>query len=365
MFSFIHAADLHLDSPFGALPPMQAAARRRESREIFSRLRDYVRSHRIDAVLLSGDLFDSAEVYKETLEQMADALARTPALIFIAPGNHDYFGPHSPWTEMEWPENVTIFNTGRMSAVEVPEWKAVFHGAAFTAPEQGSSFLAGFHVPEDGNAHIGILHGEVEPSQSRYDPIFREDIEKSGLHYLALGHIHKRGEPERCGKTLVAWPGCPEGRGFDELGEKGFYEGSVADDGSVELSFVPFARRRYELLEVDLTGKEPLGAVLAALPENTEKDIYRILLRGETGERGVELAALREQLEERFYALELRDHTRLAEDIWSRSGEDSLRGMFLRELYSRRETAESQEEKERIDRAARFGLAALDHRDMI
>ena len=73
---------------------------------------------------------------------------------------------------------------------------------------------------------------------------------------------------------------------------------------------------------------------------------------------------LREALADRFYALEVRDRTRMAEDVWARAGEDSLRGLFLRELRTRWDGAETEEERETVTRAARFGLAALDHRDL-
>lgn len=74
--------------------------------------------------------------------------------------------------------------------------------------------------------------------------------------------------------------GCPEGRGFDELGEKGFYEGTLSESGQVSLTFIPFARRRYEILEVDVTGRDPRAAVEAALPAAPDQDLYRILLTG-------------------------------------------------------------------------------------
>ena len=182
--------------------------------------------------------------------------------------------------------------------------------------------------------------------------------------HLALGHIHKRTEPLTCGRTVCAWPGCPEGRGFDELGEKGFYAGTIDDTGKVALTFVPFARRRYEILTVDVTGQAPRAAIEAALPTETVQDLYRILLTGETGEGGAQAEALQETLADRFYALEIRDQTRLAEDLWARAAEDSLRGLFLRDLKSRLDSARTEEERQRITMAARFGLAALDHRDL-
>ena len=248
--------------------------------------------------------------------------------------------------------------------MEVPERNLVIHGAAFSGPEQPESLLAGFTAPADGKCHIGLLHGELDGAEARYGPIRREEAAASGLCYLALGHVHKRTAPLTLGRTVCAWPGCPEGRGFDELGEKGVYEGTISDGGEVSLTFVPFARHRYEVLEVDVTGKEPRAAVEAALPPETAGDLYRILLTGETGEGGAGAAAIQEALADRFYALEVRDRTRMAEDLWRRAEEDSLRGLFLRELREKLDAAGSDEERELVTQAVRFGLAALDHRDL-
>lgn len=364
MLKFIHGADFHMDSAFGALTARQAAGRRRESRELGFRLSNYVNQNGIDLVLLAGDLFDSGGAFRETGEQLAEALGRMEAKVFIAPGNHDWAGPGSPWLSVCWPENVHIFREGHLTAVDLPEWNLTVHGAAFTGPEQTESFLAGFTAPEDGRVHIGLLHGEIDPPEVRYGPIRKEEIAASGLRYLALGHIHKRTEPLRFGKTLCAWPGCIEGRGFDELGEKGFYQGTVDENGQISLEFIPFAQRRYEILEVDVTGRVPRSAVEAALPEDTARHLYRILLTGETGEGGADVRGLQEALADRFYALEIRDRTRMAEDIWARAEEDSLRGLFLRQLRQQRRQAQSEAERETVDQAARFGLAALDHRDL-
>ncbi len=360
----LHAADLHLDSPFEALGGALAAQRRREQRGLLRSLPQLADQCGAQLILLPGDLLDSDSAYPETAKLLAETFAQTKAQVFIAPGNHDPFVPGGVWESVCWPDNVCIFRKNAMMSVELPQWNAVVHGAAFTGPEQGSSLLAGFHAPADGRVHLGLLHGEAEAAESRYDPLSGEEIAASGLAYLALGHIHKRGQ-KRYGDTLCAWPGCPEGRGFDELGEKGFYEGTVADSGTVSLRFVPFARHRYEVVTVDVTGQAPLAAVEAALPaRGTEGDLYRVLLTGETGEGGGEAAAIREALAERFYALEVRDNTRMSEDVWRRAGEDSLRGLFLRTLREKLDAASGEAERETITRAARFGLAALDHRDL-
>ena len=87
MLKFIHGADFHMDSAFGALTARQAAGRRRESRELGFRLANYVNQNGIDLVLLAGDLFDSASAFRETGEQLAEALGQMEAKVFIAPGS--------------------------------------------------------------------------------------------------------------------------------------------------------------------------------------------------------------------------------------------------------------------------------------
>ena len=364
MFRFIHAADFHLDSAFRALPPRQAAARRRESRELPQRLANYANRNHVDLVLLAGDLLDSNAGFAETGELLRDALASIDAPVFIAPGNHDCFCAGSPYTALKWSENVHVFSVPKMESVEVPQLNAVIHGAAFVAPEQNRRVLADFAAPADGKVHIGVLHGELGAAEERYGAVSAQEVAASGLAYLALGHIHKRTEPICCGNTQAAWPGCPEGRGFDELGEKGFYVGTVSDDGHVSVEFVPFARHRYEIAEVDVTGQTPRSAVEAALPPETAADLYRIILTGETDADGVDTAALQSALADRFYALEIRDATRPAEDLWSRAEEDSLKGLFVRELKEKYNAAQTDEERETVVRAVRFGLAALNGRDL-
>ena len=153
------------------------------------------------------------------------------------------------------------------------------------------------------------------------------------------------------GNTFWAYPGCPEGRGFDELGDKGVLVVTVDDGGAVSAEFVPLARRRYEILTVDVTGAEsPAAALAAALPADAGEDCYRIVLTGERGEEPPELAALAALAEPRFYSVTLRDQTRERRALWARSGEDSLTGLFLRTLRS------GALEGDGLELAARFGL---------
>ena len=355
----LHAADFHLDSPFRGLSAEKARERRRESRDLLDRLADCANARGVDAVLLSGDLFDGGHVYRETLERMARTLGSIRCPVLIAPGNHDPYHSRSPYCQVAWPENVHLFTERRIEGVEFPF--GIIYGAAFTAEEQVESLLAGFTAPPSDKPQVLCLHADLKPGP--YNPITREQIAASGLTYLALGHIHQCSGLQRQGETFYAYPGCPEGRGFDELGEKGALL-VEALPGKVEAAFIPLCRRRYEILEVDVTDADPRERMEAAVAPFSAADILRVVFTGETGEAGVDLAALETAFAHRFYSLELRDKTRVGEDIWRRAEEDSLRGLFLRELRQQYEKAGGEEERAKIVQAVRFGLAAMDGRDL-
>ncbi len=216
MPKIVHAADFHLDSAFGGLPTEKARERRRESRELTGRLARLVLEEGAEVLLLSGDLFDGERVFPETLEQLGDVLASLPCPVFIAPGNHDPYTAISPYALRRWPENVHIFRSEELEAVVLPDLNCVVHGAAFTSRGRTDQVLAGFAAPRDGRTHLLCLHGDVGAPGSAYGPVLREQLAASGLHYAALGHIHQYSGVQRDGNTCWAYPGCPEGRGFDE-----------------------------------------------------------------------------------------------------------------------------------------------------
>lgn len=357
----LHAADFHLDAPFSALPADKAARRRAEQRDLLSRLADTARSGGADLVLLSGDLFDSGEIYAETAQALSRALGQTGCPVFIAPGNHDFYSPRSPYASIPWPDNVHIFQTPELAPVDLPALGCTVWGAAFTAPGREGSPLDGFTAPGDGRLHLAVLHGDVE-GHGRYAPIPRSDIAASGLDYLALGHVHMASGLHKDGTTAWAYPGCPEGRGFDELGDKGCLWIRLDGAGGVEDEFVPLALRRYHIIEADVSD-DPAKAVLSALPPELETDIVRLLLTGESGVEGLDLAPLEALAAPRCYSVALRDRTRVRRDLWDRAGEDTLTGLFLRRMQGKLSAAQTPEETALLEQAVRFGLAALEHRE--
>ena len=366
----LHASDFHLDSPLTGLIAEKSALRRRELREIPARLAGLARDEGVDLVLLPGDLFDGERVYPETIRALVEALEAMAVPVFIAPGNHDYYHERSPYAAFSWPDHVHIFTAPEMRAVEVPGLNCVVHGCAFTAPHREDNPMAGFSAPDDGKLHLLCVHGEVGLT-GNYAPIDPKSLERSGVAYAALGHIHTAGSG-KAGNTLWAYPGCPEGRGFDELGPKGalivsFGEsvqlGVASLDGPamapidmgiqpVAAKFVPVCRRQYRIETVNVND------FAAALPSGESPDLVRLILAGES-RNTPDLAALTARAAPHFFHVELRDKSTLPTDLWARAEEDSLTGLFLREMRARLDSAD-EDEKNKLQLAVRFGLAALE-----
>ena len=357
MPKILHAADFHLDSPFGALGEERSRQRRQECRELAGRLVDYANDHGAELLLLSGDLFDGERVYAQTAEALAAALGRFHGAVIIAPGNHDPYHYRSPYARTLWPENVHIFDKNTMEALEFPQYGCTVYGAAFTAAECAAP--QPFTARGEG-VNLLVLHGDVSASDSRYRSLTPAWLAQSGVDYAALGHVHEFRGVQYAGATAYAYPGCPEGRGFDELGEKGFLFGTV-EKGHVDLRFVPFARRRYAVVEVDVTDADPARMALEAL-RGREEDIVRLILTGEVEEQ-IDAARLTEQLADFCWQLEVRDRTCARQDLWRGCGEDSLRGLFLQNLREEYDRADEQG-RAAIEQAVRYGLAAMENREL-
>ncbi len=360
MIRVFHAADLHLDSPFQAMGRDKAARRRAEQRSMLARMTTLVREYEADIVLLAGDLFDADSHYAETGRLLEQALPAMGVPVFIAPGNHDWYGPRSPWARLDLGENVHVFTDEAITCVALPALHARIFGAAFTGPSRRPP-LAGFAADKQpGVTDIMVLHGEAGAPGSPYGAISEADIARSGMDYIALGHQHTFSGLRKAGGTFYAWPGCPEGRGFDETGEKGVLFADVGQD-SCEAKFIGLGGRRYENLSVDLTESwDHAGTIDAAVGRDAGRDVYRIVLTG-APEVPPDLAALQSALEGRFFALDLRDETHLRRDVWDGREALSLRGLYLSRLWQRYEAAQTDEERANIELAARYGLRALEN----
>ncbi len=354
MIKVLHAADFHLDSAFSALSPEQSAQRRREQRVALEKLAALCQD--CDLVLLAGDLFDSARVYRDTLDALKRFFAAVPAEIFIAPGNHDFLASGSPYLTEDWGENVHIFTAPAISRVHLEKLHCDVYGAAFTAQEM-PALLRGFRAADPAALNLMVLHGEVQPN-SPYNPISPAEIAESGLDYLALGHMHAMATG-KTGNTTYAYPGCLMGRGFDECGQKGALRVNLSKS-ACNVEFLPLPMRKYEILTVK-AGDDALASIRAALPEEHRDDCYRILLTGESD--GVDLAVLEAVLAPEFFSLSIRDRTVAQQSLWATVGDDTLRGQFLRNIKEQYDRADDAQ-RQKLARAARLVTALMDGREV-
>lgn len=348
----LHSADWHIDSPFAGRTPEQRDTLRRALRKIPQLVVDACHREDCDIMLLAGDIFDGAYT-KEGYEAVYAALASCRVPVFVAPGNHDFIAPGSPWLEEVWSENVHIFKGG-MQSVALPELNCRVYGAAFESMDC-PDLLADFRTQSSERFCIAVLHGDPTNASSAYNPMTTAEIRTSGLDYLALGHIHKRGM-FHAGATICAWPGCPMGRGFDETGECGVCVTTL--DAAHETRFVPLNTLRFHELAVDTT----LGATTAlesVLPGFGSHDFYRITLTG-CGEE--DLNALYDHFQH-IPNLELCDRRRKKVDLWVNAGEDSLQGEYFSLLKNAYDEADG-EDKEHIRLAAELSRDLLDGREV-
>ncbi len=346
----LHTADWHLDSPFTGFSQAQREVLKQRQREIPRKVAEACRRENCQMMLLAGDVFDGVP-NRDTVDSLKAVLGSIAVPVFIAPGNHDFIGPDSPWLEV-WPENVHIF-AGPISSVSLPELDCRVYGAGYESMDCGP-LLARFQREGDERYHIGVLHGDPVQKNSPYCPITNAQVRSSGLDCLALGHIHKAGF-FRAGQTLCVWPGCPMGRGWDEAGEKGVCVLTLEEEAQVQA--VPLDTLRFHNLQADVEGGAE-EALEKLLPGAGSQDFYRITL---TGYGSVDPAALRRRFPE-FPNLELRDETRPPLDIWAGAGADTLEGVYFRLLQEELEA--SPDNREIIQRAAEISRRLLDGREV-
>ncbi|MGN1059785.1 MAG: exonuclease SbcCD subunit D [Clostridia bacterium] len=344
---FVHCADLHLDTAFSGLQDGKSAAiRQAELRRSFLSVIELARS--ADVLLIAGDLFDQDSVEAETIHTLRAGFASlTDTQVLIAAGNHDPLTEKSYYKLAAFSDNVHIFGP-TLGCVSVADCDV--YGISFRQAVQDTPLLES--LPAQGSRPaVLLMHGDL--GGDAYNPISREAVSRSGLSYLALGHVHSHSE-ERIGSVLCAYPGCPEGRGFDELGDKGVLVGSVTAEG-VTTQFVPVCRRRYRELPVDVSGlltqEDMIRAIAAAGVE--PKDLYKVILTGETG-----LAPDTDVLAGAFsdcFFLKVYDRTRRPVDTAALAAEPGVRGMFAQKMLA----GLSGDQANLYRRALAFGLSAL------
>ncbi len=310
-FSFIHAADLHLDTPFAGLGALREDLARRlvdASLQAFDRIVARATEERAAFVVLAGDVYDGDSRGLRAQLRLRDGLARLHRAgikAFIAHGNHDPEGGRYS-AIARWPEGVNVFPPGQPSAVDVEiggRRVARVHGISYGTRQERENLALRFPVVDGAFLHVGVLHANVGDAEGHapYSPCSLEDLRSRGHAYWALGHVHRHavlGE-----RPHVVYPGNTQGRSFapGELGEKGALIVDVEDGQVVGLRRFATDTARFLSEKLDIAALGDLGDLHDALKERADAarsahgNVELLLLRGTLEGRGPLGAALRDE----------------------------------------------------------------------
>ena len=364
-FNMVHTSDLHLGSLFSATPEV-AEQRRQEQLDTLKQILDLCTANKADALLISGDLFDSMRVESEYLAAVKRLFSHYTVRVFITPGMNDPATPDSCYNT-EWPQNVHIFRGG-MEKVEIPERNTCVWGAGFTRTRCEETLLKDFN-PINSRINILMLYGELvddTDADSICNPIGIDAINACGADYVALGSSHTYEHYEN-NDLIYCYSGMPSACGFDEPGEKGVLCGYAAK-GFARMTFTPLDGRLYSKEKIDISGcAEPeqfadriVSVLRDRYGENFSYNIYDICLIGTPAERVIPaLSEIRGLLSESsiFYA-RLTDMTSPTVDFELLMNDGTLKGAFVRKLFEKKQSDNRGSEK--YMRALLYGLSAFE-----
>ncbi len=276
---FLHAADLHLDTPFRGLSrqsPERAELLRDASLEAFDVLVDTALREQVAFCLFAGDIYDGPQRGVRAQLRFRDGLARLSRAgiaSFVVHGNHD---PADGWSAVDsWPDGVHLFDSERVRTWPVRvrgRTVATVSGISFASRHERRNLAAMFPPAEGPGLHVALLHTHLQgvaggSGHESYAPSRLADLESSRYHYWALGHIHTPSTIPLGSGTVAVYPGNLQGRGFrpSERGPKGVviveFDPSDPDRGvhPDDISFRACDRVRFESVEIEWGNTEPLS----------------------------------------------------------------------------------------------------------
>ena len=361
----LHSADIHFDTPFSGMTPKEALKSKEELKQVFENIIKMTLEKEIDILLIAGDIFDNLSVNKTTLYFIKNCFENISKVkVFISPGNHDPFNEKSFYSIVDWPNNVHIFK-GNMESVILEDLNTVVWGAGFNTSHVNKSLLKEVKRVDRYN-NIMVLHGEITTTKdgNDYNPITEEDIARSNMDYIALGHRHKFSEVKKIENTYYSYSGCPQGRGFDELEDKGIILIELKDK-FVESKFIRTSIRNYYEKEINIQGcfgySEVKNKIINEIPSHDRKNnFYKIILIGEVCEEfTLNEEFLQESLKDEFHFVKVIDKSEIKLDINELIKGYSLKSIFAKKIYERLQNAETEEEREIITLALKIGLQSI------
>lgn len=315
MFKFLHAADIHLDSPLRGLARHEAAPVdiiRNASRRAFTNLIDRAIEERVAFVLLAGDIYDGDWKDYSTgifLSKQIGRLGQHNIQVFAVAGNHD--AANRMTKALDSPANMQLLDHRKVESIRLDELGVVIHGRSFPTQHVHDNLTAGFDTAEQGWFNIGLLHTSLNGREGHasYAPCSVDDLCAKGYQYWALGHVHQQEFVAQ--DPWIVFPGCIQGRHSRETGAKGCVLVTVEEGGVSAVESLALDVVRWAVNSIDVSAangmRDVLDLVRAAITEAlTAADgctlAMRIRLEGATPLADT-LAAYPERLEQQIRAL--------------------------------------------------------------
>lgn len=327
---FIHCADLHLDAKMETnLSTKEAKERRLELLSTFENMVGYAVSHDVAAIIIAGDLFDTANSKQKTIKNRVLSIIRENSDVdfLYLRGNHDRDDFFS--TVEDKPENLKLFSN---------EWITYSYGNIDITGIEFSDTERDIYLElnlKENRFNIVVLHGqESEYASDRdADVINLSALKHKNIDYLALGHIHNYKISTLDNRGQYCYSGCLEGRGFDECGTKGFVVVDVGDDG-YKTEFVSIAKRSMHEILVDISdvisGVEIVNRVRDMINEIPSEDMVKVVLVGEIDEDvEIDIGLIEYELKP-FYFSKIKDQSEYKIDYMKYEKDISLKGEFIR-----------------------------------
>ena len=322
-----HTADIHLNSNLKSnLDDKKAKIRREEIKNNFYALIDKAKEENADFFIIAGDLFDSETGITRLKRQLLDIIESLPSIKFLyLNGNHD---ENSFFNEEDLPANFYHFNR---------DWTYFNFGnitfAGKNTPIQvDAGYYDGLHL-DDSQINIVVLHGDIVPSNpDGVDyAITLNELKNKHIDYLALGHKHEflQGKLDR--RCTFAYPGALDGRGFDELGEKGY----ITLDDSLVPTFHTFNSRQYAEVYVDISVCESEQEIVQKINQSINKinkeNLVKVVLIGD-----VDISLRKDanyilnNISQNHFFVKIEDKTKIKINLEELMSDISIKGEYLR-----------------------------------
>ena len=358
---FVHIADMHFDSPFVNLSEkdIMGDLRRLEQRKVFKKIIEYIKENNIKYFFISGDLYEHKYIKQSTIEYINKLFEEIPETnIYIAPGNHDPYTKNSYYNKYNWSKNVKIFGP-KVEKIETQD--ANIYGYGFDDFYCSDSGVENIEIEQTEKPNILIIHGNIDGStieDMQYNSMSKKMLQEKGFDYVALGHIHKKDYNTEENQKIV-YPGSTISLGFDELGEHGMIVGDV-EKNKLETQFIKLDDKQFTKRELNVDNiysKEELIEKINEL-EIEENNYVEIILIGNRNFEINKYDLIKYILNNNI--IKIKDNTKIAYDLEKLENENTLKGLFIKEMNKKLKNAETEEEKEIIEKSIEIGLASLE-----